>query len=130
MRDFPVFTTEHGVGSLVLKEIPYSGIAYITIRDSLEPEGFLTDCTDFCKAVGATMVYASGHPHLEKYPFHTSVIRMCAGIDQMGDTDAMLFPVTGETLSRWREIYNDKMSNVPNASYMSIADSEALLKKL
>jgi hypothetical protein len=35
MRDIPMFTTEYGVASLVLKEIPYQAAAYITIQDSL-----------------------------------------------------------------------------------------------
>ena len=129
MRDFPVFSTEHGVGSLVLKEIPYSGIAYITIRDSLEPEDFLTDCTEFCKAVGATRIFATGHSCLQKYPFHTSIVRMCASVDAMEDTDASLFPVTKETLERWRQIYNERMSGVANASYMSITGGEELLAR-
>ena len=33
MRDFPVFTTEYGVASLIFKEIPYRQEAYIRIRD-------------------------------------------------------------------------------------------------
>ena len=61
MRDFPVFTTENGVGSLVLKEIPYRKVAYITIQDSLFPEAFLSECVDFCRAVGAERIYACGH---------------------------------------------------------------------
>lgn len=129
MRDFPVFTTEHGVGSLVLKEIPYSGIAYVTIRDSLEPKAFLADCTEFCRAVGAEVIYASGHEALSAYPFHTAVIRMCADVKTLGETEASLFPITEETLSQWRQIYNEKMAAVPNASHMRITDAEALLKK-
>ena len=33
MRDFPIFTTEYGVSSLTLKEIPYKKQAFICIRD-------------------------------------------------------------------------------------------------
>ena len=44
MRDLPVFTTENGVGSLVFKEIPYSGTAYVTIHDSSFPTEFLMEC--------------------------------------------------------------------------------------
>ena len=39
MRDFPFFTTEYGVSSLVLKEIPYRSEAYIRILDA-QPEHF------------------------------------------------------------------------------------------
>ena len=41
MRDFPIFTTEFGVSSLILKEIPYRGEAYMRIRDV--SEGFFNE---------------------------------------------------------------------------------------
>ena len=129
MRDFPVFTTENGVGSLVLKEIPYSGIAYVTIRDSSFPTEFLRECLKFCKAVGAKLIYATGHEILNEYPFYTSVIQMVASADVIPHTDAALFPVTEQTLSRWREIYNLKMSKVDNASYLSERAANEMLKK-
>ena len=127
MRDFPMFTTENGVGSLVLKEIPYSGIAYVTILDSSFPTEFLHECTEFCKVVGAQTVYATGNEILEEYPFHTSVIRMSAPLDAIVQSDAALFPVTDQTLNRWREIYNQKMKNVDNASYMSETAAKEML---
>lgn len=127
MRDFPVFTTENGVGSLVLKEIPYRGIAYITIQDSLFPEKFLSECVDFCRAVGAERIYATGHETLEKYPLYTSVLLMSGSIASIPETDACLFPVTEKTLSRWREIYNNRMENVDNASFMSEQAAKELL---
>lgn len=129
MRDFPVFTTENGVGSLVLKEIPYSGIAYVTIQDSSFPTEFMHECMEFCKAVGAKTIYATGHEILGNYPLFASVMQMTASSDAITQTDAALFPVTDRTLSRWREIYNRKMKNVDNASYMSEAAANEMLKK-
>ena len=129
MRDFPVFSTENGVGSLVLKEIPYSGIAYVTIRDSSFPTEFLHECLSFCRAVGAERVYASGNDILRDYPFFTSVIQMSVSSDTIAQTDASLFPVTEKTIARWREIYNMKMKNVDNASYMSESAAAELLKR-
>ena len=41
MKDFPVFTTEYGIASLVLKEIPYKEEGYITLRASDTPEELL-----------------------------------------------------------------------------------------
>lgn len=129
MRDFPVFTTEHGVGSLVLKEIPYSGIAYVTIRDSSFPTEFLTECVEFCRAVGAGRIYASGHSVLETYPLHTSVLQMSASWEAIPETDASVFPVTDQTVRRWREIYNEKMKHVDNAAYMSERDATEMCKR-
>ena len=129
MRDFPMFTTEYGVGSLVLKEIPYSGAAYITIRDSVQPDVFLSECTDFCRAVGAHSVYATGSECLVKYPLHTSVIQMSASWDVIPETDACLFPVTESTLSKWQHIYNKRMQDIDNAAYMSDRAAKEMLKR-
>lgn len=129
MRDFPVFTTEYGVGSLVLKEIPYRGAAYITIRDSAQPEEFLAECTAFCKVVGAQTIYATGSIRLEKYPLHTAVLEMSAPWDMIPETDACLFPVTESTLSQWQQIYNDRMKGVDNAAYMSDHEARKMLKR-
>lgn len=129
MRDFPLFTTENGVGSLVLKEIPYSGKAYVTIHDSSFPTEFLAECLDFCCIAGASTVYACGHPCLQEYPLHTSVIRMAAPMECFPDTDAALFPVTEKTLDRWRELYNERMKDVDNASYMSQRAAEEMLQR-
>ena len=128
MRDFPMFTTENGVGSLVLREIPYRGIAYITVQDSSEPAAFLNECVEFCRAVGASAIYASGHEILESYPLYTRVLQMSGSLTAIPETDASLFPVTEKTLSRWRDIYNERMKNVDNASYMSERDGAKLLK--
>ena len=129
MRDFPVFTTENGVGSLVLKEIPYRGIAYVTIHDSSFPTEFLNECLEFCRVVGAEQIYAKGHEIVESYPFYTSVIEMSASTESIPETDASIFPVTERTLSKWREIYNDRMKDVNNASYMTEADAKKLLNR-
>lgn len=129
MRDFPVFTTENGVGSLVLREIPYSGIAYVTIHDASVPKEFLEECLGFCKAVGAQAAYACGHTVLERYPYYMSVVQMSGAVDMIPESNAFLFPVTESTLNRWREIYNQKMKHIDNASYMSERAAQEMLKK-
>lgn len=129
MRDIPVFTTENGVASLIFKEIPYSQTAYVRIQDSMAPEEFRKECADFCRAVGAEKIYATGHPFLEKYPFHTAIRELTRPLEGLQDTDAALFPVTEQTLERWREIYNAAMANVPNASYMTQQDAQKMLQR-
>ena len=129
MRDFPVFTTENGVGSLVLKEIPYNGTAYVTIQDSSFPTEFLHECLSFCKAVGAEKVYATGNKILESYPLYTAVYRMTIPIEMIPDTEACVFPVTEKTLPAWREIYNNKMEHVDNAAYMSENTGREMLRR-
>lgn len=129
MKDIPVFTTENGVASLTFKEIPYTAKAYVTIHSTVDPEAFIRECADLCRAAGAQNVYARGHSALEVYPFHTAIIAMSCLRSELPETDAALFPVQPETLHRWREIYNEKMRNVPNAAYMSLADGEKLCRQ-
>lgn len=127
MKDFPVFATEYGVASLVLKEIPYQGTAYITLQDSLEPEKLLEECTGFCRACGAEEIFASGHGCLEKLPLYTAMWEMRCGWEAIPDTDAGLFPVVESSLEQWRQIYNEKVRSVPNGAWMTEADARKML---
>lgn len=126
MRDIPVFTTENGAASLVLREIPYSGTAYVKIQSTLSLEALLEDCVGFCKAAGATIVLAAGNCDLVKYPVYAQIKQMCCKqLDRK--TDAVLVPVTADTLDTWREIYNRKMVNVLTAAHMSAHEAQELL---
>lgn len=129
MRDIPVFTTEYGVASLVLREIPYRQEAYIRIQDTAYPEEFLQECVFFCRIAGAEKIFATGHDCLQRYPLYTTVWRMCRPLDGLPETDAMTMPVTEATLERWRGLYNEAMAGVPNAAYMDQADGKAMLDR-
>lgn len=130
MRDFPVFTTDSGVSSLILREIPYRQEAYIRIQD-VQEDGFedhLQECVSFCRMAGAEKVYAAGHSLLEKYPLHVSVCEMSG--EARVDTDCLknLFPVTESTVSRWRELYNKRMGPVDNSATLTSKDEKNILE--
>ena len=129
MRDFPFFTTETGVSSLVLKEVPYKGIAYIRIQD-VQPENLtahLAECADFCRAVGADRVVATGHDDLETLPLYTAVQVMTAQAWVDPEKMACLFPVTESTVRRWREIYNQRMAEVDTAGTLEAKQESEIL---
>ncbi len=128
MKDFPVFPTDHGVASLILKEIPYRQEAYIRIQSTQEPELLLQECISFCTACGAEKIYASGHDILEKYPLRTAVWQMRGTIFIGEDEIPSMFPVTEQTVSRWRELYNQKMRGVHNASTLEAKDEARILE--
>lgn len=128
MKDFPVFTTEYGVASLTLREIPYREEAYIRIQAAQEPKMLLEECKSFCRACGAESVYAAGHDILESYPFHTAIWRMCRLSEGLEESDAALWPVLPENAEQWRKLYNGRMKSVPNASFMTLADAEQMLQ--
>ena len=127
MRDFPVFPTEHGAASLILKEIPYRKEAYIRIQSTQEPEKLLEECVSFCTACGADKVYAAGHNILETYPLHTSVLQMQGELFISEEEIPAMFPVTEQTVARWRALYNEKMIDVDNASTLEVRDEARIL---
>lgn len=129
MKDIPIFTTDWGVASLILKEIPYKEIAYVKVQD-VQPghiKELCDECAQFCRAAGAEMVIASGHEELGCYPYFASVFEMrLSGFDREL-TDACLFPVTEETVGKWRKIYNEKMADVDYAVTMTANDEKEIL---
>ena len=128
MKDIPVFTTEHGAATLILKEIPYQETAYIILRDSLEPQALARECADFCRACGAEKIYAAGHEALTAYPFFTAMWEMSCHRESIPDTDAALWPVQEKTLTQWQSVYNEKVKKVPNGAWMTKADAEKMLE--
>lgn len=129
MKDFPLFNTETGVSSLILKEVPYRQEAYIHIQDVL-PDGFeahLAECVSFCRMVGAEKIYAAGSDMLEQYPAHMQLLQMrgTAWVDR--EKLCSLFPVTEETVSRWRQIYNESMRTVDNAKTLESRDEGKII---
>lgn len=128
MKDLPFFTTEYGVASLTLKEIPYRGVAYVTVR-SVQPDSlkqFLQECAEFCRAVGAQRLYASGHEDLAEYPLHCSILQMQA--EGPWEPCGCLFPVTEQTVQQWLQLYNSRMEQVDNAATLTKADESRLLQ--
>ncbi len=131
MKDMPVFTTENGVASLTLREIPYKKLAYIKLQSSLEPEKLLEECVSFCRACGAERVCASGMDFLEQYPLHTAILEMQRSKEGLADSGncLCLFPVTAETLECWKDHYNKRMAGIDNAAYMDSQMAREMLKK-
>ena len=129
MHDFPIFTTEYGVSSLVLKEIPYRNEAYIRIRDVQTDffEEHLKECVSFCRMCGAEAIFAEGNEKLEGYPLYNAVYEMRGTARPEPEKTACLFPVTAETVGQWRTIYNKSMRSVDNAGTLESRDEKRIL---
>ncbi len=128
MKDIPFFTTETGVASLILKEIPYRGQAFVIIRD-VQPGGLeelVTECRTFCRMAGAERIFASGHEGLEGFPLYTAVWELRRDGDADWEQARHLFPVTEETAPRWRSLYNEKMRRVDNSATLEARDEKKL----
>lgn len=128
MKDIPVFTTEFGVASLTLREIPYQGAAYIRLQDSREPERLLSECVTFCRMAGSEEIYAAGDPCLTTRPFHTAIWQMTCPREALEPGDGALFPVTEATADRFQALYNGKIPKIPNAAWMDGNDKARMLR--
>ena len=129
MKDFPMFTTEYGVASLILKEVPYRQVAFIQVLDAQEG-GFaehLAECVSFCRMVGAERIYAKGHEDLGQYPLHSIVYKMSMPHIPR-EPEAYLWPVTEETVEKWREIYNKGMRPFDNHATMTAHDEKKIMQ--
>lgn len=129
MRDFPIFTTDFGVSSLVLREIPYKKTAYIRIRDVQEDffNEHLEECVKFCRMAGAERIFAAGHQKLESNPLYTAVweMRTDAWVDRTKLRN--LFPVTEQTVAQWRAIANERLFDVDNSATLEARDEKEIL---
>ena len=127
MRNIPLFTTENGIASLTLEEIPYKSCAYIRIQAASNQEVFIKECADFCVAVGAEHVYATG-AGAENYPHCNNVVQMFRTVSNLPDTDAVVCSVREDTLEQWRNIYNRRMCDVSNAATMTVTKAKEVFK--
>ncbi len=129
MKDIPLFTTQYGVASLGLKEIPYRKEAYIHIQSAGQPEELLKECVSFCRACGAEKIYAKGHPVLCKYPLHTAVLKLSGIVNTQEDKVENLWPVTEETVGTWRRFMNERLEAVDNAATLEKQDEKDILSR-
>lgn len=129
MRDIPMFTTEYGVASLSLREIPYRQEAYICIQSTQQPKELLEECISFCRACGAEKIYARNHDFLESFPFHTAIVKM-RGVAEADESKVVnLWPVTEETIGSWRQFLNDRLKNVDNAGTLTAQGEKEILEQ-
>lgn len=128
MKDIPMFTTEYGVASLMLGEIPYRQEAYIRVQDARpgQLEALIQECVCFCRMAGAERIYWSAGD--VEGQLHAAVYEMqgTAWVDRTKLEN--LFPVTEQTVGRWREIYDQRMARVDNAATLTRADEKRILE--
>lgn len=128
MKDIPIFTTDYGVASLMLEEIPYKKVAFVHVQDVQQGKlkEHLAECIGFCRAAGAEKVLATGHPALESYPVHSIVEEMSLAYEPQ-EPQAMLWPVTSETVTSWREQYNRAMAEIDNHTTLTVHHEQSIL---
>lgn len=119
MNNIPVFTAQGGTATLILREIPISGKAYVLLRTVLPgmAEHLAAECASFCRMCGAEEIFASWAdgdlpflpPAYNIYLLHVSKSALPEG------KPVQLVPMTPENDAIYQRIYNRCFSHVSHA---------------
>lgn len=133
MRDIPLFTGQNGTATLIFREIPYRGLAYVLVRQVWDGRmaALLAECRDFCRAAGATRVLATADEPLDFLPHvHDMVELSCRREALPPPTPPVpLCPVTEETFETYRTLYNRLFRAVPNAATCTVEGLRQALRE-
>ena len=133
MKNIPIFTASNGLASLILREIPYSGRAYVMVRAVWRGEtaALLEECGQFCRAAGAETVFASdGLEPLPARHAYDMVELRCRRADlPVPDRVLPLEPLTADNAAAYLEIYNRCFRDLPGARAYDQTDIRRLLGK-
>lgn len=125
MKDIPVFTGSHGIATLVLKEIPWSGCGYVIVRSVWDDAAaFLEECLDFCRACGAEQVYASWEMAELPAPHAYDMVELQMKKSELPAGNSVeTEELTKENSGAFLDVYNRCFRTVPNAASYSQKDT-------
>lgn len=125
MKDIPAFTTENGIASLVLRDIPYSKRAYVSIVSSDNIDTLMEDVIRFCKALDTQELLGYGEIFAGRYPLEETVLLM-EGPKVNVDT-VVLKPVCEEDAKQFCALYNEKMKHLKTVCLMTLKEANRLI---
>jgi GNAT superfamily N-acetyltransferase len=120
MKNIPVFLGQNGTATLILREIPFSGKAYVLLRTVLPDclSGLIQECGDFCRQCGAKTIFVSRDDDHTPLPLpHAYDILQLAVEKSTLPTGAPfpLVPMDETNDSIYLRIYNQCFQNVSHA---------------
>ena len=119
MNNIPVYMATGGTASLVLKEIPHRGIAYVLLRTITDLRDLAEECTEFCRSCGAEQVFLSQGPEpLEGFPhaYDMLLLHVDRRILPPDPKLVTLVPMTPENDAIYQRTYNRCFSEVSGAA--------------
>lgn len=131
MKDIPIFTGEHGIATLILREIPHQQRAYVMLRTVWRLQPFLEECRAFCRMAGAESVYVTGDSDLDDLPFVHEMQRWtCRRADLPPLTEPVqLQPLADDNREEFRCLYNALFAQVPNAATCTAQEAERIQRE-
>ena len=131
MKDIPIFTGEHGVATLILREIPHQQRAYVMLRTVWRLQPFLSECRAFCRMAGAESVYVTGQEDLSGLPFVHAMERWtCRRADLPPLVEPVdLTPLDDSNRETFRTLYNRLFAQIPNAATCTPQEVERIQRE-
>lgn len=115
MKDIPIFTGCEGIASLILRQIPYSGTAFVLLRSVFTTtEAVIRECTAFCRAAGAETVCFGGDGDFSERPIYARVIERSILRSALPKTTAVARPASDT--DEWLNLYRKRFAEVPAAT--------------
>lgn len=120
------------MASLILKEIPYSGAAYVLVRSvwNGQTAALLEECAAFCRAAGAERVYASdGKNDLpSEHAYDMVMLTMQREDLPHSDCFAELEPISAQNGAEYLAVYNACFREIPGAASYGKKDLQRLIE--
>ena len=120
------------MASLILKEIPYSGAAYVLVRSvwNGQTAALLEECASFCRAAGAERVYASDGkndlPSMHAYDMVLLTMRR-EDLPELANP-IELEPVSTQNGAEYLAVYNACFRELPGAASYGKKDLQRLIE--
>ena len=130
MKNIPLFTSTYGIATLILREIPWSGSAYVLVRSvwNEQKEALLEECKSFCRAVGAKEIFATYG--MEELPAEHAYDMLAMTRPKTGlpvsERPVDLEPLTKANSEAYLRIYNTCFVSVPSAASYDAASLDPL----
>lgn len=120
MKNIPLFTSSYGLATLILREISWSGRAYVLVREIWNDAGaaLLDECRSFCRAAGAAEVFAAWAEGNQALPaVHAyNMLEMSCAKAALPVGSLPLEPLCPENAEAYLEIYQQCFRDVPSAA--------------
>lgn len=130
MVNIPVFTTDVGVATLILREIPQFGRAYVLPRSFFgAPEVLVRECAAFCRSVGAERVDVQLSAAAPGTAFSCEIWELTRPALPAPESGLLLEPLGPEMLDVYRALYNRRFRAVDNAASCSAQDAREAAQK-
>lgn len=90
MKNIPLFTSEYGVATLILEEIPTKQAGFVLVRSTDNLAGLLADGAKFCRMCGAEVVYGTGDFDFFDYQLAYELLEFSAEKHQLPKPDGKM----------------------------------------